>query len=253
MTTHRLPPCYGIIPARYQSHRFPGKPLAEILGKPMFQHVFERAAKCPELTRVVLATDDHRIFSAAEKRDVPVVMTREDHLSGTDRVLEAARRLQVPEDAVVVNIQGDEPALEPAMLTELVAPFTLPEIQVTTLAREIDSTEAENPDRVKVVFSKDGRALYFSRTAIPHAREGNGLFYGHIGLYAFRMNVLEQFVALGPSRLEVTEKLEQLRLLENNIPIHVVKTHCQSIGVDRPEDIEIVTRLLKPKLSDSLG
>ncbi|MBW2591426.1 MAG: 3-deoxy-manno-octulosonate cytidylyltransferase [Deltaproteobacteria bacterium] len=247
MTT--LPKCYGVIPARYKSHRFPGKPLAEILGKPMFQHVFERAKQCPEFTQVILATDDHRIFSAAEKLGVSVVMTRNDHPSGTDRVLEAAMLLQVPQDAVVVNIQGDEPALDPVMLTKLVRPFVEPEVQVTTLARKISPDEAENPDRVKVVFARDCKALYFSRAPIPHPRDGEtDAFYGHIGLYAFRMNILEQFAKFGPGRLETVEKLEQLRLLENGISIHVVTTGYQSVGVDRPEDIETVSKILMGKL-----
>lgn len=242
---NKLPKGYGIIPARYGSSRFPGKPLAKILGKPMFLHVFERAKQCPELSQIVLATDDNRIISAAKDLEVPVLMTRDDHPSGTDRILEAAELLGVPEDAVVVNIQGDEPALEPAMLTELVRPFMAPEVQVTTLARKINREEGENPDRVKVVFANDGRALYFSRSPIPHPPDGEwDEFYAHIGLYAFRMNILKEFVVLGPSRLETTEKLEQLRLLENGIPIHVVVTDHRSIGVDRPEDIETVSKIL---------
>ena len=240
-----LPKCYGIIPARYGSKRFPGKPLTDILGRPMFWHVFERARQCPQLSQIVLATDDDRIESAAKELEIPVVMTRDDHPSGTDRVLEAAGLLRVPKNAVVVNIQGDEPALDPAMLTDLVRPFTDPEVRVTTLARKIDLKEAKNPDRVKVVFAKDGRALYFSRSPIPHPRDGqSGEFYGHIGLYAFRMSILEQFVVLNPSRLETIEKLEQLRLLENGIPIHVVVTDNRSISVDRPEDIKTVTKIL---------
>ncbi|HPA14499.1 MAG TPA: 3-deoxy-manno-octulosonate cytidylyltransferase [Desulfobacterales bacterium] len=243
---NHIPKCYGIIPARYASTRFPGKPLAEILGKPMFRHVFERARRCPELSEVVMATDDERILSAAKEWGVPAVKTRDDHMSGTDRVLEAAIRLQLPENAIVVNIQGDEPALEPAMLTQLVRPFSAPDIQVTTLAREIDSETAENPDQVKVVFGTSGKALYFSRAPIPYHRDdAERKFYGHVGLYAFRMNVLRQFVALGPSRLETTEKLEQLRLLENDLSIHVVVTEYQSIGVDRPADIEAVSRILE--------
>lgn len=242
---NKLPKCYGIIPARYGSKRFPGKPLADILGRPMFWHVFERARQCPQLSQIVLATDDDRIISAAKELEVPVLMTRDDHPSGTDRVLEAAVLLRVPKDAVVVNIQGDEPALDPAMLTELVRPFMTPEVQVTTLARKIDSKEAKNPDRVKVVFAKDGRALYFSRSPIPHPREGQGdEFYGHIGLYAFRMSILEQFVVLNPSRLETIERLEQLRFLENGIPIHIVVTDHRSIGVDRPDDIKTVSKIL---------
>jgi 3-deoxy-manno-octulosonate cytidylyltransferase (CMP-KDO synthetase) len=242
--TH-LPKCYGIIPARYGSKRFPGKPLAEILGKPMFWHVFKRASRCPQLSKTILATDDNRIISAAKNLNVPVIKTRDDHLSGTDRVLEAAELLNVPEDAVVINIQVDEPTLEPDMLTELIRPFKSSNVRVTTLARKIDTKEAENPDRVKLVFSKGGRALYFSRALIPYTHiEQKNEFYGHIGLYAFQMNSLRQFVKLGPSGLEITEKLEQLRLLENEIPVHVVITQHQSIGVDRPEDLEIVSRIL---------
>ena len=241
----KRPPCYGIIPARYQSTRFPGKPLADILGRPMIWHVFERARQCHSLSSVVLATDDDRIQATAEKWGIPVVMTRADHPSGTDRVLEAAEILKLNADAVIVNIQGDEPVLEPTMLTELVDPFSKPEIQVTTLARKIDAAEAENPDLVKVVFAADHRALYFSRSTIPFQRNttGNG-YYGHIGIYALRMPALKKFVTLDQTRLEVTERLEQLRFLENNIPIHIVETEHRSIGVDRPQDIEIVTKII---------
>jgi len=240
-----LPECYGIIPARYDSQRFPGKPLADILGRPMIQHVFERARQCRILSTVVLATDDARIQSAAQQYDIPVVMTRADHPSGTDRVLEAAQILNLPPDAVVINIQGDEPALVPAMLTELVQPFRVPEIQVTTLVRKISTRQAQNPNLVKVVFGADRRALYFSRSPVPYHRNSEKSdFYGHIGIYAFRMPVLQKFVALPRSRLEVAEKLEQLRLLENGFPIHIVVTKHPSIGVDRPEDIETATRII---------
>jgi len=243
---NHLPKCYGIIPARYKSIRFPGKPLADILGKPMFWHVFNRARLCPELTSVVLATDDDRIFSAAEKLDVPVVLTKNDHESGTDRVLEAAESLKLSQDAVVVNIQGDEPALNPSVISEMIVPFKNPDVLVTTPVRKITNQEAQNPDIVKVVFTFNQKALYFSRSAIPCSREHQeSEFYGHIGLYAFRMNVLRHFVALQPGRLEKTEKLEQLRLLENDIPVHVLVTKHKSIGVDRPEDIEKVSKILK--------
>ena len=240
--------CYGIIPARYESTRFPGKPLADIAGKPIFFHVYERAIKCSQLTKVVLATDDERILSAAKALDVPVIMTRKDHPSGTDRVLEAAQLLNLPDDSIIVNIQGDEPLLEPAMLTELVGPFGSPDIEVTTLARKIAQNEARNINQVKVVFSKTGNALYFSRLPIPCYRDGQEeVFFGHIGLYAFRMNALRKFVTLGPSRLEIAEKLEQLRLLENDIPIHVVVTAHKSTGVDSPEDIKMICDLLDKK------
>jgi 3-deoxy-manno-octulosonate cytidylyltransferase (CMP-KDO synthetase) len=242
---HELPPCHGIIPARYQSIRFPGKPLADILGRPMIWHVFERARQCEALSSVVLATDDERIRSTAQNLDIPVVMTRNDHPSGTDRVLEAAIQLGLGADSVIVNIQGDEPVLEPSMLAELVAPFSNPRIKVTTLARKITDREAQNPDLVKVAFTSDRRAIYFSRSAIPFQRQPIGhRFYGHIGIYALRMQTLKKFVSLAQSRLEITEKLEQLRLIENNIPIHIVETEHRSIAVDRPEDIETVSQIL---------
>lgn len=243
----KLPDCHGVIPARYGSSRFPGKPLIPILGKPMFWHVYQRASRCPGLRQVVLATDDDRILLAAESFGIPTVMTRYDHQSGTDRVLEAAEAMGLPEKAVVVNIQGDEPALSPKMLTELISPFRDPVVRVATLAAEIPAASALSPDRVKVVFARDGRALYFSRALIPHAREDrNGAaVYGHIGLYAFRMEALRAFVALGPSPLERLERLEQLRLLENGIPIHVVVTEHRSVGVDRPGDVAAVTRILR--------
>jgi 3-deoxy-manno-octulosonate cytidylyltransferase (CMP-KDO synthetase) len=237
---------YGIIPARFQSERFPGKPLADILGRPMFWHVYHRARQCAKLSQVVLATDDQRIMSAARSLEVPALLTRPDHPSGTDRVLEAAQQLKVPPDAVVVNIQGDEPALVPAMLSQLLEPFADEHVQVTTLVRRIDGTEAGNPNRVKVVIAADGRALYFSRAPIPyHGADQQSGYWAHIGLYAFRMAVLQTFVTLRPSPLEKIEKLEQLRLLEHDIPIHVVPTEHLSFGVDRPEDIAAVCELLK--------
>ena len=211
----------------------------------MFWHVYHRARQCSALAKVCLATDDQRIFDAAHGLDVPTVMTRADHPSGTDRVLEAAELLQAPEDAVIVNIQGDEPALAPEMISQLVKPFEDSKVQVTTLARRISPEEARNPDRVKVVFSSSGQALYFSRALIPFRRD-NALedYYLHLGLYAFRMNRLKQFVELPQSTLEKTERLEQLRLIENDIPIKVVITEHKSMGVDRPEDVDTIERIM---------
>ena len=211
----------------------------------MFWHVYNRACRCPEIARVVLATDDKRIYAAAEKFRVPVVMTRSDHPSGTDRVLEAAENLGVEDNAVVVNIQGDEPSLKPNMLSELIAPFASPATRVTTLARETVAADADSTDAVKVVISKSGKALYFSRSVIPYYRDmPTQKVYRHIGMYAFRKEALKKFVELGPSPLELTEKLEQLRLLENDIPIQVVITTGHSIDVNRPEDISVVKRIL---------
>lgn len=239
----QLPPCYGLIPARYQSHRFPGKPLADILGRPMFYWVYERAARCSLLQNVWLATDDERIFTAARKLAVPVVMTDPSHPSGSDRIMEAASKLGFEEDSVIVNIQGDEPALDENMPRLLVEPFCDPAIEVTTLARVIDAVEAINPDRVKVVRSQNGRALYFSRSKIPHIRDESQKdinYLLHIGLYAYRLTALRTFTSLPPSPLEQIEKLEQLRLLEAGIPIHVVLTDYAGFGVDRPEDLDLI-------------
>ncbi len=238
-----LPQCFGIIPARFGSTRFPGKPLADICGKPMFWHVFDRARQCPALKKVAIATDDDRIADAANRLDVPVIMTKSDHVSGTDRVREAAIKMGVSENAVVVNIQGDEPLLDPAMLTELVTPFLDPKVCATTLARPISPADADRPDQVKVVLAKNNDAIYFSRCPIPYARDDEYAEYlGHVGLYAFKKSTLDRFVALPQGKLEQIEKLEQLRLLENGIPIRVVLSSYESISVDRPEDLERVCK-----------
>lgn len=240
-----LPPCYGIIPARYASSRFPGKPLADIWGYPMFWHVYERARQA--FTSVTLATDDERIREAAEQYGVPCIMTRADHASGTDRVHEAAMALGVELDAVIINIQGDEPALDPVMLETLVAPFVEPDVRVCTLATPVSAERAASPNQVKVVMAENGDALYFSRAPVPFDRDGKEqTFLGHVGLYAFRMEALSRFVALPQSRLERLEKLEQLRFLENGIPVRVVCTDRRSHGVDTPEDLDIVRPLLAP-------
>lgn len=239
------PKCYGIIPSRYASSRFPGKPLAEIHGMPMFWHVYQRASQCTELEAIALATDDRRIENAAKKLNVPVIMTRNDHPSGTDRVLEAAVKMNIPENSVVVNIQGDEPAMQPEMISQLVAPFSNSATCVSTLARRINYRTAENPDQVKVVLDGNGDAIYFSRSIVPYPRDGSvDEFLGHIGIYAFRLNILKQFVSLPVGMVEAVEKLEQLRLIENGIPIHVVKTELMSFGVDRPEDIDKVSSII---------
>lgn len=248
-STQAIPIAVGIIPARYHSSRFPGKPLADILGKPMIWHVHQRASRCPHLQAVFLATDDKRIEQAAVNLNIPVIMTRADHKSGTDRVLEAAHKLGLSSETVVINIQGDEPCLEPAMISALIGPFVNPEVQVTTLRCRMTADEAQSPDRVKVVFGHDGRALYFSRAPIPFVRgeaaAGEADYWLHIGVYAFRMRTLERFTSLSPGVLAKRENLEQLRLLENNIPIHVVETSHISHGVDRPEDLRAALDYLK--------
>ncbi len=236
------PKTHVIIPARYASTRFPGKPLVDIGGKPMFWHVWHRAGLCSAVTSVSLATDDQRIATAAKKLHVPVIMTRSDHPSGTDRVFEAATLSCVQPNDIVINVQGDEPALNPECLTQLVQLFADEKVQAATLAREIQADQGTSPDIVKVVCASNGDALYFSRSPIPYDRDEpkQCSLLAHVGIYAFRMKTLARFVQLPPSILEQREKLEQLRLLENNIPLRVALTTHHSPGVDRPEDIDAV-------------
>ncbi len=230
---------HAIIPARYASTRFPGKPLAEIAGKPMFWHVWNRASQSDFIQSVTLATDDERIAAVAKEYHVPFVMTKPHHPSGTDRVHEAANLLGLQDEDIVINIQGDEPALHPQCLAQLVSLFSDATVQVATLARILPAEQSLSYDAVKVVCANNGDALYFSRAQIPHDRDGDSPLpsLGHVGIYAFRMVALRRFVNLPPSRLEEREKLEQLRFLENNIPIRVAMTEHVSPGVDRPEDI----------------
>ena len=241
-----LPEAHGIIPARYASSRFPGKPLTSLNGRPMFWHVWFRASQCPFLSSVTLATDDERIRDAALELDVPVVMTDSRHQSGTDRVCEAAVALGLPEHAVVVNIQGDEPALDPVALTRLLGAFADPDVRAATLAHRLDPADLLRPDKVKVVLAANHDALYFSRSGIPFSRDGDRASppLGHVGLYAFTMPILKRFVSLPQSPLELTEKLEQLRLLENGIAIRVVLTEKAFPGVDHVEDVARVLPLL---------
>lgn len=245
MSLNNLPPCYAFIPARYGSTRFPGKALADILGKPMFFHVYKQAKKCPLFQNIILATDHELIAQKAQELNVPVVMTANTHKSGTDRILEAAQKLNIDSKSIVVNIQGDEPLLHPAMLEELLIPFKNPEVNITTLARNITLEEAKNPNVVKVVIDKNNNALYFSRSLIPYPREENKLYLGHIGLYAYRFEYLKIFTSLKQSFLEKVEGLEQLRLLENGYKIFVHLTQHSSFGVDTPEDLQKVITLMK--------
>ena len=228
---------HGIIPARYDSVRFPGKPLADIDGKPMFWHVYQGAAACPDLRSVHLATDDERIARAAEGLNVPCIMTAKEHVSGTNRVYEAAQRLNLSESAVIFNIQGDEAALEPFVVSELVRAFADSAVHVATPATALDPADLPNPNRVKVVLAASNDALYFSRSPIPYARVGKPAYLLHIGLYGFTMKTLSEFTKFAPGVLEQAEQLEQLRFLENGVPIRVVKTVYAGIGIDTPDDL----------------
>ncbi len=242
----------GIIPARYASSRFEGKALADIFGKPMVQHVYERACRSKMLSQVIIATDDQRIYDAVKSFDGNVQMTPEC-ATGTDRVSLVAEQLTCD---VVVNIQGDEPLLEPEQLDMMLQPFIdRPEVQVCTLKERIYANpDYLNRNVVKVVTNLQGDALYFSRSSIPstpinkqHNFDQNALVYRHIGLYAFRKEQLLAFTSWERTPYEVAEGLEQLRFLEHGIPIHVVETDTPLIGVDVPEDLERVKQILEKR------
>jgi len=240
----------GIIPARYASTRFPGKPLALIAGKPLIQRVVEQCRKAKSLAEVIVATDDTRIWEVAQKF-CRAEMTRPEHPSGSDRIAEVAERCEC--DAVV-NIQGDEPLIEPSVIDAVAG--ALEQNEMSTAATRIKNpAELDNPNVVKVVVNAAGRALYFSRRTIPYLREAASgstseqlaafAFLKHLGIYGYRRETLLRLVKFPVSPLEAAEKLEQLRALENGIQIAVVKVDYDSVGVDAPGDVEWVERYLK--------
>ena len=239
----------GIIPARWQSTRLEGKVLAEIHGKPMLQHVYERCCQARSLTQVLIATEDIRVEAAARLFGAPVVLTRSDHQSGTDRVAEAAGPLECD---VVVNIQGDEPMINPVMIDEVVEPLAQrPEVEFSTLKQRIvEEAELDDPGVVKVVVDENQYALYFSRSLIPYRQPGQPVeAYEHIGIYAYRKTCLERLARLAPTRLEKAEGLEQLRALENGIRLYMVESSCRvkGISVDTTADLEQARRLMRPE------
>jgi 3-deoxy-manno-octulosonate cytidylyltransferase (CMP-KDO synthetase) len=231
----------AIIPARFESTRLPGKPLADIDGKPMIQHVYERTAASDGVERVLVATDDERVRRAVLAFGGEAVMTAASHASGTDRIAEVASGL---DDDIVVNVQGDLPALDPGMVSRAVAPMradaSLPMCTLSTAIRDED--EWRNPNVVKVVVGADGGALYFSRSPVPHHRDGppasGVLGQRHIGLYVYRREFLLAFARLQPTPLERAERLEQLRALERGFRIRVVEVEEAAIEVDTPQDLE---------------
>lgn len=246
-----------VIPARFGSSRFPGKPLKTIAGKPMVQHVWEQARKS-SAERVVVATDDMRIAEACQGFGAEVLLTREDHNSGTDRLAEVAGKLGLAADAIVVNVQGDEPLIPPAVIDQVAANLAAhPEAGMATLAEPLeDVASLFNPNVVKVATDINGLALTFSRAPLPWARDAlaasrdvlpAGVPYRrHIGIYAYRAGFLHDFVAWGPCWLENTESLEQLRALWHGVRIHVADAvEAPPAGVDTPEDLERVRRLLE--------
>lgn len=241
-----------VIPARYQSVRLPGKPLLDIAGKPMVLHVVERA-RASAAAAVYVATDDARIADTCHKAGVQVCMTSPDHSTGTDRIEEVTRQLGLARDAVVVNVQGDEPLIPPAVINQVARNLAArPDAGICTLYAPVASAEEfHNPNAVKLVTDQAGRVLYFSRAPIPWPRDGQTaasltLARRHVGLYAYRVAVLQQFVTWAPSPLETTEKLEQLRAMEHGIGIHA-ELCCAPIpaGVDTHEDLQAVRQLLE--------
>lgn len=242
----------GIIPARYASTRFPGKPLADMKGKYMIQRVYEQA--CKVLDRVCVATDDERIFNAVQSFGGQVVMTSERHRSGTDRCFEAYTNLGGGEE-VVINIQGDEPFIKPEQIESLIACFDSPQTQIATLVRPFEATEGyealANPNSPKVVMNERHEALYFSRSIIPYLRGvepeqwlSQHVYYKHIGMYGYRADVLGEITRLPQSSLELAESLEQLRWLQNGYTVKVGITTQETIGIDTPADLQKAISLL---------
>ena len=240
----------GIIPARYASTRFPGKPLAMLGGRTVIQRVYEQVAAV--LEEAYVATDDERIFKAVEEFGGRVVMTRQDHKSGTDRIEEAAEKIGTHAD-VIINIQGDEPFIQKSQIETLKKLFENPDTQIGTLGKRFDNIEAaSNPNSPKIVTDKNGFALYFSRSIIPYIRGKEQTewlqhfpFLKHLGLYAYRRDVLRQITQLPQSPLELAESLEQLRWLENGYRIRVGLTDVETVGIDTPEDLRRAEEFIK--------
>jgi 3-deoxy-manno-octulosonate cytidylyltransferase (CMP-KDO synthetase) len=244
----RMPRAIILIPARMKATRLPGKPMADIHGEPMIVHVWRRAMAA-EQGRVVVAADTEEICTAIREAGGEVVLTRPDHVSGSDRIFEALNRIDPDADAeIIVNLQGDLPTLEPHLVTECLAPLEQKGPDIATLACEIvEAKDRDDPNIVKVVGTpvsgeRHLRALYFTRATAPH---GPGPLYHHIGIYAYRRSALERFVSLRPSPLEIRERLEQLRALENGMRIDVTIVDTVPLGVDTPAELERARRLIK--------
>jgi 3-deoxy-manno-octulosonate cytidylyltransferase (CMP-KDO synthetase) len=237
-----------IIPSRYESSRFPGKPLADLCGKPMLQHVYERVLRAKSVTTAAVATDDERIFLAVQAFGGRAIMTSARHRSGTDRIAEAVDTLDLRDDDLVVNIQGDQPLFDPNQVDEVVAPLledaTVP--MATLIYRIVRDEEITHPNAVKVVFDENHFALYFSRATIPYVRDRGKRadYYKHHGIYAYRRGFLSTFTSLPEGVLERLEALEQLRALEFGYRIKVAVTAGDSVEVDTPQELERVRRLI---------
>jgi 3-deoxy-manno-octulosonate cytidylyltransferase (CMP-KDO synthetase) len=244
-----MPAVTVIIPARWASTRFPGKPLALLQGKPLVQHVWERAQRAKRVGRVIVATDDMRIAEAAFAFGAEIALTSPKHPTGTDRLAEVAAKLKAT--PILLNVQGDEPDIAPSTIDRLAAALQDdPRLGMVTAANPLTAPdEVRNPNVVKVVLDREGRALYFSRSVIPHDRDGRGgiTYLRHQGIYGYRRKVLLDFVSWKPTPLEQAEKLEQLRALEHGVAIGVIVVRRGSVGVDAPEDLAKAERALRGK------
>lgn len=247
-STHAPMRIIAFIPARYQSKRFPGKPLALIAGKPMIQHVYQRGLSCPEISDIFVATDDERILSCVRDFGGKAVRTEPGLPSGTDRIYEAARKVGVTEEDLIVNIQGDQPLFHSSVISQMIAPLIADrDIPMGTLkCRLSDEKEVDDPNTVKVVTDREGFALFFSRSPLPFYRDAlsGRIHYKHLGFYAYRYDFLRTFAGLPVGALESAEKLEQLRALENGFRIKVVETFFDSIEVDTPDDVSHVEAMI---------
>src|SRR5882762_354845 len=243
-----------IIPARWDSTRFPGKPLYEIAGKPLLRHVWERCRSAERIESTIIATDDMRIAEAAFAWGAEVALTSPKHQSGTDRIAEVAKHAK--DFSLIINVQGDEPLVDPELLNRIVSTLQRNrELGIVTAAHPFENPrDALSPHQVKVVIDRTGNALYFSRAPIPSTKgSGPALFLRHQGIYGFRREMLLQFVKWKPAPLEQAESLEQLRALENGVRVHVLVTKHGSPGVDRPVDAEAVAGLLRKRPTSSAG
>lgn len=245
ITVNRMKKVLGVIPARYESKRFPHKVLAKINGYPLIYHTYQQSKKSKLISEVIIATDSEIVFDSCRKYNLNVMMTSTNHQSGTDRVIEVMSKT---DSEIYVNIQGDEPLIKPEMIDQCIQPFLdNKNAEISTLKKKIiNSKDVNNPNIVKVITSIDDNALYFSRSPIPFNRDGisDADYYKHVGIYCYSKTALRKISQLKISKLERIEKLEQLRFLENCLKITVIETTFESIGVDTVEDLELVRKLM---------
>lgn len=237
----------AIIPSRYSSSRFPGKPLAVINGKPMIQWVYEHLVDVPEIFEVYVATDDKRIYDTVMSFGGKALMTSEKHVCGTDRLAECVDILTLDGEDIVLNIQGDEPLIRKEIVRDLIACFDSPDVYMGTLKKRIDiDSELDNPNVVKVITDTNNYAIYFSRYCLPFERDERNVFhYKHIGVYGYTADFLKKYSNMSKTPLEIAESLEQLRAIENGYKIKVKETKYQTVGVDTPEQLKIVEKLME--------